>query len=228
MLRYRHDGHKQESTTSDLRHNGKAESMIKSNSINTLIYAKSSVNEMYDDTVLLCDRKNITEVVYNDSDDITLYCLNDFNVIERAQDTVTENQFSDLFYEAEDLENPNMEEAEYYESMYYDEPRAYIKADWDNHEHYVRYTSEHGINHTNYDFSEEDEEDIIMSGVCYEASDCIPQEYPHTHQQRFFKFVTDEGYVYYIKEATPFFIDDYDYQYELITQEEFEQYDNEE
>ena len=216
------------STTSDLRHNGKAESMIKSNSINTLIYAKSSVNEMYDDTVLLCDRKNITKVVYNDSDDITLYCLNDFNVIERAQDTVTENQFSDLFYEAEDLENPNMEEAEYYETMYHDEPRAYIKADWDNHEHYVRYTSEHGINHTNYDFSEEDEEDIIMSGVCYEASDCIPQEYPHTHQQRFFKFVTDEGYVYYIKEATPFFIDDYDYQYELITQEEFEQYDNEE
>ena len=202
--------------------------MIKSNSINTLIYAKSSVNEMYDDTVLLCDRKNITKVVYNDSDDITLYCLNDFNVIERAQDTVTENQFSDLFYEAEDLENPNMEEAEYYETMYHDEPRAYIKADWDNHEHYVRYTSEHGINHTNYDFSEEDEEDIIMSGVCYEASDCIPQEYPHTHQQRFFKFVTDEGYVYYIKEATPFFIDDYDYQYELITQEEFEQYDNEE
>ena len=202
--------------------------MIKANHINTLIYAKSSVNEMYDDTVLLCDRKNITKVVYNDSDDITLYCLNDFNVIERAQDTVTENQFSELFYEAEDLENPNMDEAEYYESMYHDEPRAYIKADWDNHEHYVRYTSEHGINHTNYDFSEEDEEDIIMSGVCYEASDCIPQEYPHTHQQRFFKFVTDEGYVYYIKEATPFFIDDYDYQYELITQEEFEQHDNEE
>ena len=202
--------------------------MIKANHINTLIYAKSSVNEMYDDTVLLCDRKNITKVVYNDSDDITLYCLNDFNVIERAQDTVTENQFSELFYEAEDLVNPNMEEAEYYESMYYDEPRAYIKADWDNHEHYVRYTSEHEINHTNYDFSEEDEEDIIMSGVCYEASDCIPQEYPHTHQQRFFKFVTDEGYVYYIKEATPFFIDDYDYQYELITQEEFEQHDNEE
>ena len=216
------------STTSDLRHNGQAESMIKANHINTLIYAKSSVNEMYDDTVLLCDRKNLTKVVYNDSDDITLYCLNDFNVIERAQDTVTENQFSELFYDAEDLENPNMEDAEYYESMYHDEPRAYIKADWDNHEHYVRYTSEHGINHTNYDFSEEDEEDIIMSGVCYEASDCIPQEYPHTHQQRFFKFVTYEGYVYYIKEATPFFIDDYDYQYELITQEEFEQHDNEE
>ena len=216
------------STTSDLRHNGKAESMIKANHINTLIYAKSSVNEMYDDTVLLCDRKNLTKVVYNDSDDITLYCLNDFNVIERAQDTVTENQFSELFYEAEDLVNPNMDDAEYYESMYYDEPRAYIKADWDNHEHYVRYTSEHGINHTNYDFSEEDEEEIIMSGVCYEASDWIEQDYPHTHQQRFFKFVTDEGEVYYIKEATPFFIDDSDYQYELITEEEFEQHDNEE
>ena len=216
------------STTSDLRHNGKAESMIKANHINTLIYAKSSVNEMYDDTVLLCDRKNLTKVVYNDSDDITLYCLNDFNVIERAQDTVTENQFSELFYEAEDLVNPNMEEAEYYESMYNDEPRAYIKADWDNHEHYVRYTSEHGINHTNYDFSDEDEEEIIMSGVCYEASDWIEQDYPHTHQQRFFKFVTDEGEVYYIKEATPFFIDDSDYQYELITEEEFEQHDNEE
>ena len=202
--------------------------MIKANHINTLIYAKSSVNEMYDDTVLLCDKKNLTKVVYNDSDNITLYCLNDFNVIERAQDTVTENQFSELFYDAEDLENPNMDEAEYYESMYHDEPRAYIKADWDNHEHYVRYTSEHGINHTNYDFSEEDEEDIIMSGVCYEASDCIPQEYPHTHQQRFFKFVANSGYVYYIKETKPFYIDEYDYEYELITQEEFEQHDKEE
>ena len=213
------------STTSDLRHNGKAESMIKANHINTLIYAKSSVNEMYDDTVLLCDRKNLTKVVYNDSDDITLYCLNDFNVIERAKDIVTENQFSELFYEAEDLVNPNMEEAEYYESMYYDEPRAYIKADWDNHEHYIRYTSEHGINHTNYDFSEEDEEEIIMNGVCYEASDCIPQEYPHTRQQRFFKFVSNSGYVYYIKETKPFYIDEHDYEYELITQEEFKQHD---
>ena len=199
--------------------------MIKANHINTLIYAKSSVNEMYDDTVLLCDKKNLTKVVYNDSDNITLYCLNDFNVIERAQDTVTENQFSELFYEAEDLVNPNMEEAEYYESMYYDEPRAYIKADWDNHEHYVRYTSEHGINHTNYDFSEEDEEDIIISGVCYEASDWIEQDYTHTHQQRFFKFVANSGYVYYIKETKPFYIDEHDYEYELITQEEFEQHD---
>ena len=224
MLRYRHDG-RNKSTTSDLRHHGKAESMIKANHINTLIYAKSIVNEMYDNTVLLCDRKNLTKVVYNDSDDITLYCLNDFNVIERAKDTVTENQFSELFYEAEDLVNPNMDDAEYYESMYYDEPRAYIKADWDNHEHYVRYISEHGINHTNYDFSEEDEEEIIMSGVCYEASDCIPQEYTHTHQQRFFKFVTYGGEVYYIKETKPFYIDEYDYEYELITQEEFKQHD---
>ena len=228
MLRYRHDGHKQESTTSDLRYHGQAESMIKANHINTLIYAKSSVNEMYNDTVLLCDRKNITKVVYNDSDDITLYCLNDFNVIERAQDTVTENQFSELFYEAEDLENPNMDEAEYYESMYHDEPRAYIKADWDNHEHYVRYTSEHGINHTNYDFSEEDEEEIVMKGVCYEASDWIERDYPHTHQQRFFKFVANSGELYYVKETKPFYIDEYDYEYELITQEEFEQHDNEE
>ena len=213
------------STTSDLRHHGQAESMIKSNSINTLIYDKSRVNGIFDSTVLLCDRKNITKVVYNDSDDITLYCLNDCNIIERAQDTVTENQFSDLFYEAEDLENQNMEEAEYYETMYHDEPRAYIKADWDNHEHHIRYTSEHGINHTNYDFSEEDEEEIIMSGVCYEASNSIEQYYPNTQQQRFFKFVTDGGEVYYIKETTPFFIDIFDYLYELITQEEFEQHD---
>lgn len=183
------------------------------------------MNGIFDSTVLLCERKNLTKVVYNDSDDITLYCLNDFNVIERAQDTLTENQFSDLFYEAEDLENPNMEEAEYYETMYHDEPRAFLKADWYNHKHYVRYTSEHGINHTNYDFSEEDEEEIIMSGVCYEASNSIEQDYPNTQQQRFFKFVTDGGEVYYIKETTPFFLDIFDYLYELITQEEFEQHD---
>lgn len=216
------------STTSALRQHGQADYMIKSNSINTLIYDKSRVNGIFDSTVLLCERKNLTKVVYNDSDDITLYCLNDCNIIERAQDTLTENQFSELFYEAEDLVNPNMEDAEYYESMYYDEPRAYIKADWDNHEHYVRYTSEHGINRTNYDFSEEDEEEIIMSGVCYEASNSIEQDYPNTQRQRFFKFVTDGGEVYYIKETTPFFLDIFDYIYELITQEEFEQHDNEE
>ena len=202
--------------------------MIKENNINTLIYAKSSVNEMYDDTVLLCNRNNLTKVVYNDSDDITLYCLNDFNVIERAKDIVTENKFSELFYEAEDLATPNMDEAEYYESMYHDEPRAYIKADWQNHEHYVRYTSEHGINHTNYDFRDEYEDKIIISGVCYEASDWIEQDYPHTHQQRFFKFVANSGELYYVKETKPFYIDEHDYEYELITQEEFEQHDNEE
>ena len=201
--------------------------MIKANHINTLIYAKSSVNEMYNDTVLLCDRNNLTKVVYNDSDDITLYFLNDCNIIERAQDTLTENQFSDLFYDAEDLVNPNMEEAEYYETMYHDEPRAFIQADWDNHEHHIRYTSEHGINHTNYDFSEEDEEEIVMKGVCYEASDWIEQDYPRTHQQRFFKFVANIGEVYYVKEIKPFYIDEHDYEYELITQEEFEQHDNE-
>ena len=199
--------------------------MIKANHINTLIYAKSSVNEMYNDTVLLCDRNNLTKVVYNDSDDITLYFLNDCNIIERAQDTLTENQFSDLFYDAEDLVNPNMEEAEYYETMYHDEPRAFIQADWDNHEHHIRYTSEHGINHTNYDFSEEDEEEIVMKGVCYEASDWIEQDYPRTHQQRFFKFVANIGEVYYVKEIKPFYIDEHDYEYELITQEEFEQHD---
>ena len=216
------------STTSDLRQHGQADYMIKSNSINTLIYDKSRVNGIFDSTVLLCDKKNLTKVVYNDSDDITLYCLNECNIIERAQDTVTHNQFSELSYEAEDLETPNMDEAEYYESMYHDEPRAYIKADWQNHEHYVRYTSEHGINHTNYYFRDEYEDKIIISGVCYEASDWIEQDYPHTHQQRFFKFVANSGYVYYIKETKPFYIDEYDYEYELITQEEFEQHDNEE
>ena len=94
MLRYRHDGHKQESTTSDLRHNGQEDYMIKPNSINTLIYANSIVNERYDDTVLLlCDKKNLTKVVYNDSVDRTLYGLNVVNVNERAQDTVTGDQF---------------------------------------------------------------------------------------------------------------------------------------
>ena len=58
------------------------------------------------------------------------------------------------------------------------------------------------------------------------ASGCVSQDYPNEEHQNFFKFVADNGEIYYIKETHPFFIDDHDYIFEIITKEEFEEYDN--
>ena len=171
--------------------------------------------------IFLAHSKNIEEVVYNDGSYTVLYELDDSGYMVRAADVVNENMFDDL-YEEYDETCDKGKEVFMFENYHDDEPMPYVKANWDNYEHYLELESEHGINTDTYDITDSD----IIEGVCYMASCCILQNYPSHEHQNFFKFVADNGEIYYIKETSPFFIDDQDYLFEIITKDEFEEYDN--
>lgn len=172
-------------------------------------------NEM----IFLFKDKEVSEIAYNDGSYSTLYILGDLYV-ERADDVVYKEDFdNNLYYEAD--ETDKKENIVMLDSLYDVELKPYVKADWSNHDHYLRLASEHGINVSVYDFKDDVE---ILEGQCYMATGYISQNYPHTEHQDFFKFVANNGKEYYIKRTTPFFLDDFDYQYELITKELFEEY----
>ena len=172
-------------------------------------------NEM----IFLFKDKEVSEIAYNDGSYSTLYMLGDLYV-ERADDVVYKEDFdNNLYYEAD--ETDKKENIVMLDSLYDVELKPYVKADWSNHDHYLRLASEHGINVSVYDFRDDVE---ILEGQCYMATGYISQNYSHTEHQNFFKFVANNGKEYYIKRTTPFFLDDFDYQYELITKELFEEY----
>ena len=172
-------------------------------------------NEM----IFLFKDKEVSEIAYNDGSYSTLYMLGDLYV-ERADDVVYKEDFdNNLYYEAD--ETDKKENIVMLDSLYDVELKPYVKADWSNHDHYLRLASEHGINVSVYDFKDDVE---ILEGQCYMATGYISQNYSHTEHQNFFKFVANNGKEYYIKRTTPFFLDDFDYQYELITKELFEEY----
>lgn len=171
--------------------------------------------------IFLAHSKNIEEVVYNDGIYTELYEVDDSGYMDRAADVVTENKFDDL-YEEYDESCDKDKEVFMFENYHDDEPMPYVKADWDYYEHYLELESEHGINKDTYNITDAD----IIQGVCYMASGCINQDYPNEEHQNFFKFVADNGETYYIKEIHPFFIDEYDYIFDIITKDEFEEYDN--
>lgn len=171
--------------------------------------------------IFLAHSKNIEEVVYNDGSYTELYEVDDSGYMDRAGDVVTENKFDDL-YEEYDESCDKGKEIFMFENYHDDDPMPYVKAIWDNYEHNLVLESEHGINKEYYDITDAD----IIEGVCYMASGCILQNYPSHEHQNFFKFVSNDGKEYYIKETHPFFIDEHDYVFEIITKEEFEEYDN--
>ena len=179
--------------------------------------------ESADDTelIFLAHTKNIEEVVYNDGSYTELYEVDDSGYMDRAGDVVTKNMFDDL-YEEYDETCDKGKEIFMFENYHDDDPMPYVKAIWDNYEHNLVLESEHGINTESYDITDAD----IIEGVCYMASDCVTQDYLNEEHQNFFKFITNNGETYYIKETHPFFIDDHDYIFEIITKEEFEEYDN--
>ena len=179
--------------------------------------------ESADDTelIFLAHTKNIEEVVYNDGSYTELYEVDDSGYMDRAADVVTENKFDDL-YEEYDETCDKGKEIFMFENYHDDEPMPYVKAIWDNYEHNLVLESEHGINTESYDITDAD----IIEGVCYMASGCVTQDYPNEEHQNFFKFIANNEETYYIKETHPFFIDDHDYVFEIITKEEFEEYDN--
>ena len=192
--------------------------MVTSN-YNRLIVNSGIENCEGNEMIFLFKDKEVSEIAYNDGSYSTLYMLGDLYV-ERADDVVYKEDFdNNLYYEAD--ETDKKENIVMLDSLYDVELKPYVKADWSNHDHYLRLASEHGINVSVYDFKDDVE---ILEGQCYMATGYISQNYPHNERQDFFKFVANNGKEYYIKRTTPFFLDDFDYQYELITKELFEEY----
>lgn len=171
--------------------------------------------------IFLAHSKNIEEVVYNDGSYTELYEVDDSGYMDIAGDVVTEDMFDDL-YEEYDKTCDKGRQVFMFENYHDDEPMPYVKAEWGNYDHCLELSSDHGINTDTYNISDAD----IIEGVCYIASGCINQDYPNEEHQNFFKFVAVNGETYYIKETHPFFIDEHDYIFEIITKDEFEEYDN--
>ena len=170
--------------------------------------------------IFLAHSTDIEEVVYNDDTYTTLYELDESGYMSRADDELTESEFDNLYEEFQDCDNGK--EVEMHENYYDDDPQPYVKADWHDYEHHIRLYSEHGINTDCYDVTDAE----IIEGVCYDASGCIGQDYPNTEHQNFFKFVANDGREFYVTKTHPFFIDDSDYCFDLISKEEFEEFDD--
>lgn len=171
--------------------------------------------------IFLANSKNIEEVVFNDRSYTELYEVDDSGYMDRASDVVTENMFDDL-YEQYDETCDKGKEVFMFENYHDDEPMPYVKAEWGDYDHYLELSSEHGINTDTYNITYAD----IIEGVCYIASGCINQDYPNEEHQSFFKFIAKNGEIYYLKKTHPFFVDDHDYLFEIITKEEFDEYDD--
>lgn len=175
------------------------------------------------DLVRLVKSQEIEQIVENDGDYTNLYRLDDDGIIVRAGDVLTRADFDDNLFEEYYSTCDSKKKVEHYYDYYNDEPQPYVKANWDDYDKHLRFASQHGIN-TSYYWLGEDAQ--IIEGTCYEADDYIPQSYPTTEQQDAFKFVANDGEVYYIKRTSPFFSDQCDDFFELITQEEFESFEN--
>lgn len=173
------------------------------------------------DRVYLAHSNDIDEVTYNTGDYAMLYRLED-NVMTRVRDDepLYEGDFGDLYEDYTDYDAECGREKIEVENEYGD-ICAYVKAEWGNYDHYMQLESEHGINTERYNITDAE----IIEGVCFIADDYVEQDYPHTEGQRFFKFVADDGREFYIKETTPFFIDQSDYVVELIDKDEFDEFD---
>ena len=171
--------------------------------------------------IFLAHSKNIEEVVYNDGSYAVLYEVDESGYMVRAADVVTEDMFDDLYVEYDETCDEGRE-VFMFKNYHDDEPMPYVKAEWGAFDHYLELSSEHGINTNTYDITNAD----IIEGVCYMASGCVTQDYPNEEHQNFFKFVACNGETYYIKETHPFYIDEQDYFFEIITKDEFEEYDN--
>lgn len=196
--------------------------MKKATRYNRLIINSGILDCEGSERVFLFRSSQLKEVVYNDEDYgyAKCYRLNEYGYMEIANDILREDDFDELYYKAD--ENDDKEIIEFFETLYDYELNGFVKACWDNHYHYLLLSSQHGTNTSFYDFDEGVE---VISGVCYESDYCIEQDYPNTEHQYFFKFVADDGREFYIKETYPFFTDEHDYIFEVITKEDFEKYE---
>ena len=138
--------------------------------------------------IFLFRASNLQTVAFNNEAYSYAQCyrLNEDGYMETAEDVLWEDDFDELYYEADETDK----DVEMFETLYDDEPKPFVKADWNNHDHYLRLTSEHGINTSEYSFDESVE---IIEGVCYDSQYYIEQDYPGTPFQNFFKFVSNDG-----------------------------------
>lgn len=197
--------------------------MKKYNRYNRLIINSGITDGEGAERIFLLNKDSISEVAFNDEaySYAQCYCVDENGYMDKAEDILYEEDFDKLYYKAD--ETDPKEAIEMFETLYDDDPQPFVKASWDNHDHYPSFDSEHGINTSHYEFDEDTE---IIEGICYKADDDIPQDYPHTEHQDFYRFVANDGREFYIKETHPFFIDESDYVFELISEEDFGEYDN--
>lgn len=170
--------------------------------------------------IFLADAKNIVDVVYNDGRCAFLYELDDNYIMSLASEVIAKNEFADLFEEYDSVIHKGRETF-LFENYEDDEPKLYVKAEWEDFPHHKQLISEHGVNQTAYDITDGE----ILSGVCFRADSCILRNYPHHEHKEFFKFVADNGKSYYVRMTFPFFPNDSDYSFDLIFKEDFDEFD---
>lgn len=171
------------------------------------------------DEVYLANSNDIDEVTFNTGDYAIMYRLEN-GIMSRVRDDepLYEYDFENLYEEYTDWDAECGHEKIEAENEDGD-ICSYVKAEWENQEHYLHLKSEHGINISYYDITDAN----VIEGECFKSNCSINQDYPKTERQNFFKFVDNDGKEYYIKETVPFFADKCDYVFDLITKEEFEE-----
>lgn len=183
--------------------------MEKSKFFNCIILGANSRNS----EVILAHTLDINEVAYNDGD-IVKYDP-DYEIMESAPDRFYEGDFDDgeYYYENPDGDFEVVDDC--------DEVTRYTKCEWGDCEHYLELEDNHGINTDYIDITDAE----VVEGTCYKADNYIPQDYPNQEYTDFFKFVADDGRVFYIERTSPFFEDQSGDCFELIDEEKFNEYE---
>lgn len=171
------------------------------------------------DLVKLCKATDIEEVVGNDGyilklDDVDISQADNDDFV-CAGDTLTEYDFEEGLYIEDDIGDIVITD-DY-------QTKKYFKLDWGDCETYMELTTEHGINHSTYGF---DVDDIHEIDEIYMSDGYDAQIYPKQEFACCYKVITSDGDTFFIKQTDPFFLDEFDYEYELITEDEFNEYDN--
>ena len=179
-----------------------------------------NINCRLDNIVYLAKSVDIKEAVYNDKENCPLFEKDEYGFLDDADEIIYKEHFKNIFIKAPI--DANGDDIYMLQDYTYEDKEPYIHADWEDFNHFTLLESEHGIKKELYDITE----CRIIEGKCFIASSYIKAEYPVRNEQTFFMFLSNKGKKYYIKETTPFFIDDSDVKYELISEEEFKKVDN--
>lgn len=194
--------------------------MQKIDFFNRLVINSRIQNEDGSIRIFLADSKDIVDVVFNDGRCAFLYELDDNGIMSLASEVISKNKFADLFQKYDSVYHKGRKTF-LFENYEDDEPKLYVKAEWEDFPHHRQLISEHGIKQTAYYITDSE----ILSGVCFRSNCCVLRNYPYHQHKEFFKFVANSGKSYYVRMTFPFFPDDSDYSFELIFKEDFDEFD---